>query len=72
MRGAISAVAKNAGLVMSIGAVSVNAPALYIVTTAGFTLYGGYSLSKNAYDLYYELYSEQNELEHSIFQYIEE
>lgn len=66
--GAISSVAKNAGLVMAVSVISANAPALYVVTTAGFTLYGGYSLAKNVYDLsndlYYEIYPEQSELVH--------
>ena len=62
--GAISSVAKNAGLTMAMSAISANAPALYVVTTAGFTLYGGCSVVKNIYDLYYEIFPEQSELEH--------
>ena len=52
--GATASVVTSTGIVVMSAAVYAAAPALSVTLTAGFTGYTGYTMLKNAYELYYE------------------
>ena len=59
--GAVSSAVSGAATIFAYSALCGSMPVLSIPLTAGMTLYSGYSMLNNGYNLYNELYEEKGE-----------